>query len=549
MSKILIGTDGKHNTALDLDVLLRTRLLIQANSGGGKSWLLRRIAEQAFGKVQIIIIDPEGEFATLREKFDFVLVGKGGETPADIRSAGLVATKLLELHASAVCDLYEMRVRDRHQWVKIFLETMINAPKTLWHPLLVILDEAHQFCPEKGAGESEAADAVIDLATKGRKRGFCAILATQRLGKLRKDAAAEMLNVLIGQTFIDIDRKRAAEALGIPHSDWNKFSDEIKVTDPGRFWALGRAISKERILIEVGSIETTHPEPGSSKHSAEPPPAPAKIKSLLPSLADLPKEAERKIKTEAELRAEINELKRQLAIKPPAPAPEIRTVEVPVMDKALLNALKEIVVVAEKKYSAGITRAAGRVDPFTPTPRPYLRPAELPRIQSIPRVDPLSEAGKLQKAERSILTVLAQYADSGRTKTQLAILAGYAVNGGGFNNAIGALRSRGLVNGSRDSLIITPEGTAAIGSNYEPLPTGRALQDYWLHYLQKAERMILQTLIDSYPVPLAKTQVAEATGYQESGGGFNNALGKLRTLELITGSINNLKASANLFEE
>ena len=116
---------------LDLDVLIRTRLLIQANSGGGKSYLIRRIAEQAHGKIQIIIIDPEGEFATLREKFDYVLIGKGGESPADIRSAGLVAHKLLELRASAVCDLYEMKAFDRHQWVKAFIDSLIDAPKKL----------------------------------------------------------------------------------------------------------------------------------------------------------------------------------------------------------------------------------------------------------------------------------------------------------------------------------------------------------------------------------------------------------------------------------
>jgi hypothetical protein len=33
----------------DLPTLVDTRLLIQANSGGGKSWLLRLIAERAGG--------------------------------------------------------------------------------------------------------------------------------------------------------------------------------------------------------------------------------------------------------------------------------------------------------------------------------------------------------------------------------------------------------------------------------------------------------------------------------------------------------------------
>lgn len=121
MSGISIGKYDGRTVKLDVDGLLRGRLLIQGGSGSGKSWLLRRICEEIFGKVQVIIIDPEGEFATLREKFGYVLVGKGGETPADPRSAALVAHKLLELRASAVCDLYEMKPFARHEWVPQFL--------------------------------------------------------------------------------------------------------------------------------------------------------------------------------------------------------------------------------------------------------------------------------------------------------------------------------------------------------------------------------------------------------------------------------------------
>jgi hypothetical protein len=316
LSKIVIGKYGTANASLDVDALLRTRMLVQANSGKGKSWLLRRIAEQLFGKVQVLIVDPEGEFATLREKFGYVLVGKGGETPADPRSAALVAHRLLELRASAVCDLYEVKPATRHDWVARFLDALIDAPKTLWHPCVVIVDEAHVYCPEKGAGESIASEAMIGLATRGRKRGFSCIFATQRLGKLRKDAAAELLNVFIGGTFIDIDRKRAADALGVYGKDQHKFFDDIKLLDRGSFYALGPAISQERILIKVDPVETTHPEAGSAKHAAEPPPAPDKIKAMLPKLADLPKSAEEKAKTEGELRAKVRDLERQIRSAP-----------------------------------------------------------------------------------------------------------------------------------------------------------------------------------------------------------------------------------------
>lgn len=38
------------------------------------------------------------------------------------------------------------------------------------------------------------------------------------------------------------------------------------------------------------------------------------------------------------------------------------------------------------------------------------------------------------------------------------------------------------------------------------------------------------------PRAVTKEALAEATGYASAGGGFNNALSRLRTLELINGS-------------
>src|SRR3990167_6385773 len=141
--------------SLNLSKLLESRLLIQANSGGGKSWAIRRIVEQAFGKVQIIILDPEGEFTNLREKYDFVFAGKDGDAPVESRSAALLARRLLELKASAIVDLYELPPQERKHFVRLFCEAMVNAPKKLWHDCLVIIDEAHVFAPRSEEHTSE----------------------------------------------------------------------------------------------------------------------------------------------------------------------------------------------------------------------------------------------------------------------------------------------------------------------------------------------------------------------------------------------------------
>jgi uncharacterized protein len=545
---VTIGESGGKPVKIDLEVLLRTRLLIQANSGGGKSWALRRLAEQLFGKIQVILVDPEGEFATLREKYGYVLVGAGGETPADPRSAAMVAHKLLELHASTVCDLFEMKPMLRHQWVRLFLDSLIDAPKKLWHPTVVIVDEAAMFCPEKGAGESEASESMISLATRGRKRGFCAVWACQRLGNLRKDAAAQMLNVLIGPTFIDVDRKRAAGTLGIAKDEVHAFFDRIKVLDPGNFFALGTAITKERLLVKIGTVETHHPETGSSRYSAAPPPPPEAIRDLLPKLSDLPRQAEEKAKTEAELRQEIRSLKAQ-----------VRAAAGAADNQAVAEALQEA-----EKWKKQAKDAASRHDRlrraaegvlqrfqaiFDTNPAPESKPPvrELtplkdiqlfePKRTSAPRQEHNSELGELTGPERKILAALAQFEAIGRTQPKrpaVAALASYSHRGGGFMNPLGALRSRGLVEYPAPGVVsLTEEGRAAAPHIDVPASTDEMLQRV-LSILSGPERKILAAVHAAYPQPMSREDLGAATGYEPRGGAFMNPLGSLRTADMVT---------------
>jgi uncharacterized protein len=174
---MIIGQNiGGGKLELDLPTLVDTQLLIQANSGGGKSWLLRLIAKRA--GIQTIVLDNEGEFASLRETVDVLLIGASGELPANPRHAALLVRRVLEYKVSAVIDLYELKLADRRRFVKLFLESLIHLPRELWRPTLIILDEAHLYCPERRAGEAESTEAVVSLMSQGRKRGYAGIIAT-----------------------------------------------------------------------------------------------------------------------------------------------------------------------------------------------------------------------------------------------------------------------------------------------------------------------------------------------------------------------------------
>jgi len=183
---------------IKLPTLIDSRMLLCANSGGGKSYAIRKILEEAGTNVMSIILDVEGEFKTLRERFDFLLIGQTGDVPISLKAANLLPQKLMELNISTIIDISDLKMHDRILYVKKFLDSLMELPRKFWKPCLVVVDEAHMYCGQQE--KQDSTHSVIDLMTRGRKRGYCGILATQRIAKLHKDAAAEANNYMIGRT-------------------------------------------------------------------------------------------------------------------------------------------------------------------------------------------------------------------------------------------------------------------------------------------------------------------------------------------------------------
>jgi len=88
---------------------------------------------------------------------------------------------------------------------------------------------------------------------RGRKRGLAGVIATQRLAKLAKNVAAEASNFLMGRTFLDIDMARAADLLGMDRRQAEMFRDLKR----GNFVALGPALSRRPLPIQIGNVETS----------------------------------------------------------------------------------------------------------------------------------------------------------------------------------------------------------------------------------------------------------------------------------------------------
>src|SRR3954469_23963772 len=249
-----MGTDGAgKSVCVDLEELLATRLLVQGNSGSGKSHLLRRLLERSAGQVQQIVIDPEGDFVTL-SAYGHIAIEAVDYSVAEItRFAG----RCREHRTSVVLSLEGLEMEGQMRCAAAFINGLFDAPRAHWYPALLVVDEAQIFAPAAGAEVSEevrraSLSAMTNLMSRGRKRGLAGIIATQRLAKLSKNVAAEASNFLMGRTFLDIDMARAADLLGMERRQ----AEQIRDLERGQFLALGPALSRRSQLIRIGTVET-----------------------------------------------------------------------------------------------------------------------------------------------------------------------------------------------------------------------------------------------------------------------------------------------------
>lgn len=560
-----VDTEGI-SIPIDVDKLVEGRLLLTATSGAGKSWALRRILEQTHGHVQHIVIDPEGEFYTLREIFDYVLARAGNEGERDcgisVQSAGLLATRLLELQVSTVVDIYDFKPAERTVFVQRFLESIMNAKRSLWHPVLIVIDEAHMFAPQ--TGDTESGSAVAHLMSGGRKRGFSGCLATQRYSKLHKDASSMCKNVLIGGFTLDVDVKRAVESLGFVGRDAGAL---VMGLQPGQFFVHGPAFTREVRQLKVGNVQTTHPKAG---QRAPMPAVPrATIRSVLEKLTDLPGEAEKQAKTEAELRQEVRKL--ELEVSRLQRQGEKFTIDPQLVEKATaagynrawseirnfiskiegplgvslrdinataqaLNLLKETSL-AYKTNSKCIETTTGDSSEITSSQHVRSLAANSAANSLFAANSAANSAAngqrKLKRGARQLLAVSLTWYGMGLPEGEWRAKAGLRKSGAYSNNK-SALKTMGLVEFKPDGKVYATERAyLEFGDNIPQAPqTTAEVLALWRPKLKRGAREMLDKLIEANR-PVSREELSELSGLHISGA-FSNNLSQLRTAGLIT---------------
>ena len=148
----------------------------------------------------------------------------------------------------------------------------------------------------------------------------------------------------------------------------------------------------------------------------------------------------------------------------------------------------------------------------------------------------------LPAGERKILNVCAQY-PGGADREQITQITGYKRSS--RDTYLQRLSQRGYINFAGNVILSTDAGVAALGSDFEPLPTGAGLQRHWLDRLPTGEGRILQLLLNVNGRLIDRDQITEATGYKRSS--RDTYLQRLNNRKLIVADGRGMVRAAAIF--
>ena len=524
LSTLTFDPKGHDGLGVDLNKLLTHKLAVQGNSGSGKSWLVRTLLEGTHGAVQHLVLDPEGEFKTLRERFDdyVILAASGGDLDITAETTGAPVQALVKAGANIVLDLSDFTLGERDAVCAAAIRTLMSLPRGDWRHLLIVVDEAHTLAPE-GSGSGASLAALIDLATRGRKRGFGLVAVTQRIALLNKSLLAMCSNRIIGLTTLGTDMKRAGEELGFNTRE----RGALKSLAVGEFFAVGPAISHEVVKVKSGPVESTHPEPG--QLTSAPPPASAALAKIIRGLQtlkvdDAPVEAEDWVS--AKIGIGEDEVRRRVAqAVAEATAPlHAKIEELTAFCRRYVGEVESLLGVPESSVQDTVSDAIPEVGETTESVPVKPTKSETPLATGLP------------KAQYRILGALAGTAPLGVTaleRNTAAVLSGQSPRSSAYAAHVASLNTAGLICYPQEGFV----GLTNAGRKLVPVPgqptTLAELHQRWQGYLKSYEVALLTPLLECYPWPLSREQLGELSERSPTSSAFSDALASLKSLGLV----------------
>lgn len=547
------------DVAFPVDVATET-LLVLGKRGSGKSNTAARLVEQLHAAgVTVVVVDPVDNWWGLQSSADgkreglgvYVFGGRAGNIDLTPESGALVANTIAKHRCSVVLSVKHLSGAARGRFVTELAEGLLHN----WQGgvLHLVLEEAHEVAPQVPMrGEERMLGAIVRLWKLGRAQGIGGTAVTQRPASLSKNVTTQSEILIAHRTMGPQDVKAVGEWVKYQGESGDVLGQLAQLPTGEAFvWAPDFPRAHPLGLVRTKIDRRTTFDSAATPRAGEQRIEPSKLADV--DLERLRGAMDSVVKQAAEndpkaLRARIAELERRLAKQ------EARVERVEVVPPAFVKARGTLLKIAER-----LSVAAGRLgaeceaareaveglealEHAPPAKRAAPAPARVERTQERSSPPATVNGTAVGGGKRRMLTALAQR-PGGLEQGQLAIRAGMSAKSGTWRNYVAQLRSAGYVDGS-SRMTITPAGLEALGA-FDPLPEGPALVEHWANELGGGQARMLRELSSVYPRALTPDELGERVGITPRSGTWRNYIGRLRKLELITGSAE-LRASDEL---
>jgi len=199
---------------LNLEDLIGQCVAILGIRGSGKSNTAGVIFEELLQhNYPLSIVDIEGEYFGLKEKYEVLVVGtgEGVEIEIDAHCAGEIAQVSMEQNVPVVLDLSGFLSEERTELLKAYLSSLWNLAGTLRKPYMIGIEEAHEFIPQ--GVKNELKEMIARIALRGRKRGLGGIVVSQRSAKVDKDVLSQAGMLFLHRVVHEVDMRVYSELL------------------------------------------------------------------------------------------------------------------------------------------------------------------------------------------------------------------------------------------------------------------------------------------------------------------------------------------------
>lgn len=573
---------------LPLDAATQTFAFI-ARKGAGKTYAAGKLAELLLeAGVQVVILDTVGNWYGLRlaadgkgKGFDVpVFGGLRGDLPLQAAAGELIADVAVDTGRSLILDLSQFSLGDRKRFAVTFGERLWRKKKAEAHPspLFLVIEESQLIIPQQVTGGGDTARMVgiyEEIVRLGRNYGIGCAMISQRPQSVNKEVLNQAECLVVLQVNGSQERKALRE--WITHQGMDvKLLDELPSLPIGTayVWSpqwLG-ILRKVKIARKTTFDASATPRVGDKTVRRDP--APLDLGELQERMAATvehakqndPRELRREVtRLNAELRdAQIECAKRRAGKEKLVEVPVIKDAQIARLEKVFVSLQKERLTLFDRlgqvdKALTPVWDALNNLRPTAANPPPRTVPVlmqanggEAARVAA-PKPAPTNHKSPvtnhhhspaLGAGEMRCLSAIGQHA-RGVTREQLTVLTGYKRST--RNTYLQRLHAAGYITTHAERIYMTDGGRAALGDSLIILPTGAALQQYWLDHLPQGEREVFRLILGAHPGDLDRESITTETGYKRST--RNTYLQRLQSRELVTSAgTTGVRASDFLFD-